>query len=80
MMDVQNPRFDVGDASQRSAIHAMVLAQDEKLYTLAKDIVDVGLNPAELMIVMADEDDATRYVVLEGNRRTAALKYLLHLS
>ena len=43
---------------------------------LAKDIVNYGMNPTELSIVMPLNDDLRRYVVLEGNRRLTALKAL----
>ena len=55
----------------------MALLDDspEKINVLARDIAEHGLSPAELLIVM--QYDQRRYVVLEGNRRIAALK-LLH--
>lgn len=50
--------------------------QTEKLLRLARDIVDYGINPSELTMVAPTDDDKKRYVVLEGNRRVAALKTL----
>ncbi len=41
---------------------------------LAKDIVDYGLNPADLIIVLDDKDQ--HYTVLEGNRRLLAIRAL----
>lgn len=76
MVDSENPRFDVSDKGQRSAIHAMVVAQGEKLYNLARDIVKNGLSLGEALIVMPAPDHPNRYIVLEGNRRTTVLKIL----
>jgi hypothetical protein len=42
---------------------------------LAEDIVEKGLNPSELVMV-THSDDPDLFVVLEGNRRVAALKLL----
>jgi len=48
----------------------------EKLATLAKDIAEFGLNPADRAMVAADEKERGHYVVLEGNRRLSAVKLL----
>ncbi len=50
--------------------------QGRKILVLARDIVEAGLNPADLPIVMRLKGDGNRYVVLEGNRRLASLKAL----
>ncbi len=75
-LDRENPRLERAE-SQRDVIRAMTAHQDDKLIRLAKDIVDYGINQAELPIVIDDQDHRSRYVVLEGNRRIAALKILL---
>ena len=75
LLDGQNPRLEIQD-SQREALHAMAIVQAEKLFKLAKDIVDYGINPTERPIVLPIEGDKKRYIVLEGNRRVAALKIL----
>lgn len=77
LVDNNNPRFDsVAGGDQRSAIAAMIAVQGDKIFRLAQDIVDNGLNIAEALIVMPAEVDASRFVVLEGNRRATALKIL----
>jgi len=48
----------------------------EKVFALARDIVSYGLNPADRVMVMEHETRSDTYVVLEGNRRIAALKLL----
>lgn len=73
--DLQNPRFaDLKD--QREALHAFCADRHaRKTVLLAENIADVGLNPSELMIVIQG-DRRGHYVVLEGNRRLAAMKLL----
>jgi len=75
IFDVDNPRFE-NLSDQRDALQKIVIDQKDKLFILAEDIVAQGLNPADLIIVIELEDSDGRYVVLEGNRRFAALKLL----
>jgi hypothetical protein len=49
-----------------------------KLVNLAEDIIDKGLNPSE--VIMVASLDGNSYVVLEGNRRIAALKLISSIS
>ena len=75
MLDLKNPRIGRRHAqSQREAIDALIETKGEQLYALAKDICLHGLsiNP----IVVSDADERGKYVVLDGNRRVAALKLL----
>lgn len=72
----ENPRLPQPNVGQRGALRGIGEQQRRKLLMLAKDIVAHGLNPADLPIVMPSGDDLKRYVVLEGNRRVAALKAL----
>jgi len=73
LLSVENPRFENVD-SQREALDIMVGEQRDKLINLAKDIVEAGVNPSELVIVSPEKDKM--FKVLEGNRRIAALKLL----
>src|SRR5947209_223845 len=74
LIDLQNPRYDPR-TSQREALTSIAHDQGVKLVNLAEDIVDRGLNPSDLLMVTpADQPDL--FVVLEGNRRVAALKLL----
>ena len=76
-LDQQNYR--TGDTpSQRDAIAAIVQDQEkDKLLNLAEDILAVGgLSPGEPIWVTRDLDNPGKYVVLEGNRRIAALKLM----
>lgn len=57
----------------------MASYQGSRLQALAQDIVDYGLDPSELFIVMridSSEHGEERYLVLDGNRRATALKAL----
>jgi hypothetical protein len=73
-LDLENPRGK-GYADQVSALESIVKWSPSKLVALAEDIATQGMNPADRMIVIKDESD-DRYIVLEGNRRLAAVKLL----
>lgn len=75
LLDETNPRFPLeGVESQREAINALLGDAPTKIVRLAEDIVaEGGLNPTELSVVVEEDGD---YVVIEGNRRLAALKLL----
>lgn len=75
-LDLLNPRIGKVD-DQHAAMQAMSDEQGVKLANLAESIVDEGgLNPMDVFLVLKDEDD--RFIVLEGNRRTLALKLLVN--
>lgn len=76
LIDTNNPRLEEMLENQPEAIRAVAANQGPKLVVLAKDIVEHGLNPSESLIVTRMEGDPQHYVVLEGNRRVAALKIL----
>ena len=63
-------------ATQRDALAAIIDDQKGKLVNLAEDILSVGLSPGEPIWVTRDSDAPGMYVVVEGNRRLAALKLL----
>lgn len=73
-LDHDNPRIPVAD-SQRVALQRILDDQGPKLANLAESIVAEGLSPMDRLLVMKDAGAKT-YVVLEGNRRLAALKVL----
>lgn len=75
LLDVRNPRHDIL-GSQIDTLGEIILDQKGKLIKLAKDIVDFGINPSDLTIVTPSEDGSDKFVVLEGNRRLAALLLL----
>lgn len=75
MLDVANPRFETEQEDQREAIRRMAEDQGDKLLNLAEDITSHGLDPSSRALIIAHED-GKRFVVVEGNRRVAAIKLL----
>lgn len=73
MLDVRNPRHE-RVKTQREAIRSLLEEQNDKLVKLAKDIVEHGMSPIDNLLVMPGRQ--SMFVVLEGNRRLAALKLL----
>lgn len=76
LIDEQNPRISQPNSGQHKALQSLANLQNKKLQRLAEHIVHNGVNPADLPIVMPFKDDLNRFVVLEGNRRLAALRAL----
>jgi hypothetical protein len=73
-LDPANPRLPDGTSSDREAINRLLEEGVEALASLARDIVRTGqTNPAEIPIAMKQ---GPKYLILEGNRRFAALKLL----
>src|ERR1022692_3720692 len=71
VLDPENPRLPDGTSNDREAINRLL---DDGLIGLARDIARTGqTNPAELPIAVKE---GSKYIVLEGNRRFAALKLL----
>ncbi|TKB90192.1 MAG: hypothetical protein E8D41_12650 [Nitrospira sp.] len=75
LLDSENPR-NKNTANQRDALQKVLDDQEEKLFVLAEDIVEAGLSPMDRMLVLRENNDSKRFMVLEGNRRVAALKIL----
>lgn len=79
-MDPENPRHDELD-SQQAIIEWMTSGKGkigDKVFVLAKDICEHGINYADRLIVVKNASDASMYVALEGNRRLTALKLLVN--
>ncbi|WP_189854516.1 hypothetical protein [Streptomyces poonensis] len=72
-LDETNPRHAQPTKSLEESIAALLDGGAPKLLRLARSIVERGLNPTELIVVMPEGD---LNIVLEGNRRVAALKLL----
>lgn len=75
-LDPENPRLSTPNSGQRDTLREMAQLQGSKLRALAEDILEYGLDPSELTIVTRVEDRSDRFVVLDGNRRLAAIKAL----
>lgn len=76
LLDKKNARLGDEQPSQQAAIHALAQQQGRRLVKLAESIVERGLDIAQPFTVVATGDKKRGYVVLEGNRRTLALKAL----
>ena len=74
LLDSENPRIPdtYSKATQKSLLHELVL--NEKVYELAKNIADNGYFPNDSLITVKENN---KHIVLEGNRRLAALKLLI---
>lgn len=71
-----NPRLDPS-LGEDETIYNMVVDQNDKLFKLASDIVEHGLNPLDTIGVYPSETYDGFYEVGEGNRRICALKLLI---
>lgn len=73
LLDAENPRHgEVED--QGAALERLVAVRPQHLRNLAEDIAENGLHPGLGFLVFPSEDD--HFVVLDGNRRLAAVKLL----
>lgn len=74
-LDEDNPRFVVLEHRDQQSIRKY-LTTYEDVCQLAREINETGgLLPGERIVVLQDND---KYVVIEGNRRTCALQFLLN--
>ncbi|WP_418004403.1 hypothetical protein ACNO8X_04940 [Mycobacterium sp. PDNC021] len=74
VLDEENPRLEEGGETTRESINALIELEPTKQINIARDIAESGtLNPFELPGVILE---AGVYIVVEGNRRVAALKML----
>lgn len=73
-LDSNNPRIPASAAplGQRELIAELV--EHDKVYELAREIADQGYVPVESLVAVIEDG---KHIVLEGNRRLAALKLLI---
>lgn len=76
LLSDENPRLD-SSFGEDEAINNMVIDQRDKLFELASDIVEYGLNPLDIIGVYPSETYDGFYEVGEGNRRICVLKLLI---
>jgi hypothetical protein len=74
-LDLHSARFVGRPDSQNEAFAALAAEQRARLLGLARHVARWGLNPARRFAVMPDDDNT--YIVLDGNRRLAALRILM---
>ena len=75
-LDLSNPRHE---PYKTEAEVIEFLCREEQVYSLARDIAKIGINPLEIFAVIPANKKGTRaqsFVVAEGNRRMCALKLL----
>lgn len=72
LVDPMNPRFEPV-SHQNEAIVAMIENQGAKLIELAKDILENGLSPMDIIMI---QQHGAQWIVREGNRRVVALKLI----
>ena len=74
ILDPENPRLPDGTSNDREAINRLLEDGPDALVGLARDMARTGqTNPAELPIAIKE---GNKYLIVEGNRRFAALKLL----
>ncbi|NUP98549.1 MAG: hypothetical protein HUU35_01705 [Armatimonadetes bacterium] len=76
LLDPLNPRLPEVPESQAETIAALARAQGKQLVAMADHIIQHGMNPTDLPLVLAAADEPCSYYVLDGNRRILALKAL----
>ncbi|MFB2597478.1 hypothetical protein ACEXQE_06785 [Herbiconiux sp. P17] len=76
LLDTKNARLGQEQASQQATALALASQQGRRLVKLAESIIEKGLDPAQLPVVVATADRKRRYTVIEGNRRILSLKAL----
>jgi hypothetical protein len=74
-LDPVNPRLAPSEKARDTRELVAELVAHENVDDIARSIVERGVFPNEFMIGVVDDDERT--VIIEGNRRLAALKILL---
>lgn len=76
-LDLANPRFkDRNLATQSEALKGLIGIGLPYFKTMMLSIKDHWLDPGDSFYVVASPDDADSFIVVDGNRRLAALKVL----
>lgn len=77
LLDLDNPRFGLKQASSPEEALGL-LVKRAKLDELWNSITSQGWLDLEPMVCIESEDESGQFIVLEGNRRLAAIKALLN--
>lgn len=75
LLDHENPRIGTV-AAQAEALEAIVDLDVTHFKNMMRSIREHGLDPGDSFYVLQDEQEEGAYVVVDGNRRLAALKVL----
>jgi len=76
LLDLANPRLG-GVASQVDALRGLVGLGPNYFRDLLLSIKENGLDPGDAFYVIPDLEDESAHIVVDGNRRLAALKALI---
>ena len=75
LLDKENPR--IGQVNTQTEALSAIIDLDTRFFrTMMTSIREHGLDPGDSFYVILDEEDDASYVVVDGNRRLAALKVL----
>lgn len=75
LLDLENPRTGtVG--GQADALEAIIKLNDKHFRNMMLSIKENDIDPGDSFYIIADDEDEDSYVVVDGNRRLAALKVL----
>jgi hypothetical protein len=75
-LDPKNPRVPGTPSDDASELQTLLRVEGRKILVLAEHISKNGLNPAQMFMVLPKQGQPGRYIVLDANRRTAALRLL----
>lgn len=75
LLDLENPRTGTVEG-QSEALEAVVRLNPQHFRNMMASIKENGLDPGDSFYVIVDEEDEDSFVVVDGNRRLAALKVL----
>ncbi len=74
VLDTRNPRIPAASRRVKERDVIAHLIEHDKVYELAQAITEQGFFPTEILIGL---EEGGKKVILEGNRRLAALKLLI---
>jgi len=75
LLDLENPRTGTVKG-QADALEAVIKLNAQHFRNMMLSIKENDLDPGDSFYVIADDEDENSYVVVDGNRRLAALKVL----
>lgn len=76
LLDFQNPRTGI-TSTQSDAMKAIIGLSSRNFETMMESIREHGLDPGDAFYVIQDVSNPGDYIVVDGNRRLAALKVLM---
>ena len=75
LLDLENPRTGAV-AGQSEALEAVIRLNTQHFKNMMASIKENDLDPGDSFYVIADDEDEDSYIVVDGNRRLAALQVL----